>query len=274
MPLPLYRYDIDKYISWYRKLTHEINNIEMKKQLEYRYVMVSYGLHARYIVNNANLKSRELSDEYLEKSKILNSEIKSMSMYVHEACSGLFFLPTFSEWLFVDTLRKAALETDKERYSEKLKISPLPEIEVARRELERVESENRPQWLEYAENGTAIYNQKEMSLSSFAIGIAFIDYAKYLQNIIEEHAPSTETAPVLEWKGTMKELSELIKALILVGAIPKPEKRAVEVFSKVFGIDLVRHSVNVNELQSVRKVDLFMAKMYKEMKCFLDAKLD
>lgn len=83
----------------------------------------------------------------------------------------------------------------------------------------------------------------------------------------------------LPWKGTMKDITELIKALSLTALTGTPETEIVQLFEAMFSdnkgnsLDIKkRYEVNKNELQDRKPRDMFTYKMNKAIDDFLKEK--
>lgn len=226
---PLHTLDIDKYVKWYYNLCIDIACLPYITHRRNRYASAIYHLRVRYEKNPANNQSLFLSNHFSEQEKRLNREIGDLKFYTDERLNNIYYLPTVEDWGSIKMFRETALQTDIETFTEELDKSPLPEIELIHLHLQRIETDYYPDWIEFVKRGHPI-PQANNDAATFAIGLGFIDYAKYLHQRIQDLEPKP-TPPILKmqdfeqntvsglnvdnivWKGSAMELYTLFADL-------------------------------------------------------------
>lgn len=275
--------DIDKYISWYKEISKEVEYAKNNEWKVKHYAALSYDLHKRYWNNNKNLKSKELSEKALSIAKETEQRIKPVKEYMLQVPPDnkeVFYIPTLVEWAQFDGVINSFTDAPKQYTESKNKGAALPEIDRLKDELKRVNEDTKPPYLENISQGIAIINGQKNGIFKnwafdFADFVSNVYYAKWLHEKIQELTPpDVSGSPVLYWNLSQRELSELIKALYLCNAFKvKSESELVRTFETITKTNLRRHTANIDEIQDLQESELLTGKMSKEIESYIKAKI-
>lgn len=283
--MELQHLNIDNYINWYKELSRKVDFAIDNEWKIKRYLLTGWDLQARYIRNKANIKSKELSEKIMAESKILSERVKEVKEYMQGGIVyDLWFVPPFAEWIYYDQVINDFTNAPIEFITEKLKSAALPPIKILIEELERI---NQKEWdfSNNVMNGNPMVKAKVKDMEgSWGIGFAQFTsdcyYAKWLHNRIKElENQPTESVTRLQWNGTGKDFSELIKALSLTALKGVQETEIIKILGSVFELKgkpfkADRHRININDLQDTKPSDLFTAKMNKEINNYLKSLIE
>lgn len=272
--------NIDNYVNWYKELSRKVEFATDNEWRINRYALTGWGLFMRSIHNEANVKSKELSERLMDESKQLSLKVEAVKKYMPDKeFSEIWFVPPVREWIHFDRVIDDFANTPIEFITDKLKSAALPPIKILTEELERI---NQTEWngAESVLNGhpflkSAVEKEGEGWGIKFALFVSDCYFAKWLASRIKElENPAPENAIRLPWKGTAKDLSELIKALSLTALKGVQETEIIRLLGSVFDINGKpfngeRHRININELQDKKPKDMFTAQLHKAINNFL-----
>lgn len=268
--MELQNLDIDKYINWYKGLTAIP---ELQKKYE-RLCLISFRLHTRYAINTNNTLSLSTSERLLSDAKALGKQIDKYvqltpEWYKKKGIKPVFFIPSNTDWFYFQTTRESFFNTSKEQFEDLKERSSLPENQLLKNEMGKVNSEDF-KFIDYftMANPLILQGSKNSIIFDFANEVSIIDYCKWLDNRIKDiEAPNNTALPFLKWNLTGKDLSELIKALYLINAFDvRSENQITRAFATMTGEDLQRHSANISELSfSNDSTPLFTERLSKEI---------
>lgn len=257
--LNLQDFRINNYINWYKKLSTDVFLLDLKKERHKRYSTISFILKIHNL-KYPNPRNEKNSNECFERAKKLETEIEEIEQYTTNAGKDLYFIPEISEWVEFDSYRNTGLETLISFVTEKIERSAAPEIEIYKDELARKNAETL-EYYTYLINGIPILKKavenSKFWVFDFANEVSNIDYCIWLQSkTTPNNALSTkpEKNKKLEWNGTQKEFSELVKALAITVFSGIPETEIISKFAPLISINdkpfnTNRHTSNVNDLQ-------------------------
>lgn len=274
--MKLQDYNIDNYVNWYRKLTVDIFTLDLKKERYKRLMLVSFSLNSRHIINQQNLRSKELEPVFKNAANKLDKEIKELDRWLLKINDlPFYYILTLDNWQIFDLLNN--YEPLLEFINEKIKHSALPEIEVLKNELNK-KNEEGLKLISYYKSGTP-FIQKDANVFDFEFSneVSNINYCKYLDKRIKEiefeSVEGTKFNTGLKWCKEQWQLSELVKALHTVKAFGDvTENEVKKAFEKMLNVDLKRHYTNINDLQDKRPKVLFTSNLQDAINNYLKDK--
>ncbi|WP_212000332.1 hypothetical protein [Chitinophaga sp. HK235] len=199
MQIELAKVNIDRYIDWYFRLTVDIELLPVKMDKMKRYLLASYSLHTRYIVNKANVKSLELSKSFKEEGARLEIELEKIKHYAAPELRSIYAIFSFDDWSVIRYSRPHFLNHDVELFQEKQQRSILEVNDLVNWELRTLSTEKLPARLEFYIEGQPLPPSPTI-LTEFMMDICVFDYAHYLDSLannqIEEVVELSTATPV------------------------------------------------------------------------------
>lgn len=268
--------DIEKIADSIRPKAITYNSTGSSLAAKGDFIFSEYPLR-KEIFKARDIKNLNERKDYLLKIITEQKELATTPKYVKPLFKGF---EINDKWVPLKE-KEIKLEPDQELIqqceNELLIINDLLVIDKIIIEYSEIKGENEKRhYLIYAKDGqtnNAYQQPKYYTVYEFAQIIETI--AAMLNKQVAESQGSTNQR--LPWKGSLKDLSELIKALSLTALKGIPETEIIKVFESILEykdkpVDLKRHEVNKNELQDTKPSEMFTSKMSKAIEEFLKKK--
>ncbi|NML38549.1 hypothetical protein HHL17_15170 [Chitinophaga sp. G-6-1-13] len=277
--MELQNLDIDNYVNWYKDLSYKVEFATANEWRINRYMHTGWSLYARYVRNNENIKSKELSEWLSSEAKSLYYNVQEVKKYMEsDDLPRIWYVPPVSAWFHFDDVVEGFTDTPMASITDRLRSGALPPIKIFREELERI---NQKEWIftnnvqiSYPFYISDIENEGEGWVTQFALFVRDCQFAKLLASRIEElEGPASGNTIRLPWQGTAEDLSELIKALSLTALKGVQETEIITVLGNVFNINDMPfndewYQVNINELLDKEPKNMFTAQLHQAINNF------
>lgn len=216
--------NIDNYVTWYKGLTSFYTK---NKEIE------RFGAAMKYLIKRQEIypDSCELSKRiYLSfgvavvnLAKETEDVVERDKWFLKIDHKLLYFIPSVKDWQDFNFASQFAYNQLLDRLKEKMAISVMPEVEILKGELDRMNGENLKLVDCFATATPLLFTNATAFEYDFANEVASINYCRYLSQRVSEleaeNLPALKAAPQLKWNVPVNVLYTLFYDLIANGYI-------------------------------------------------------